>query len=61
MICRDCAKHKQELDYAHNILRRIHKGERVDDGLNFWRGLLIGVPAGCAGWAVIIAIFRGVF
>ena len=61
MTCPTCARHKRDLDHAREILRRIHKGEPVDDGLRFWRGLLVGIPAGLVGWAAIFAIFRGVF
>jgi len=52
-MCPTCARHKRDLDHARAILRRIHRGEPVDD--KFWRGLLLGVPAGLAGWAVIFA------
>ena len=58
MTCPTCARHKRDLEHAREILRRIHKGERVDDGLNFWRGLLIGVPVSLVLWAPIIAAIR---
>lgn len=61
MTCPQCARHKRDLDHARAILIRIHRGEPIDDGLGLFRGLLVGLPASFVLWAVIIAIFRGVF